>query len=322
MSDELSVALRELAAARATAPIVGGPATRVRAMRRRRRRRAAAALGAGTAALALLGFALTLQLGEDPDHPAGRRTSAVPPSVSASRSAATPMPVPGTLDLPGSDLTFDGRVMRILSKIDLPPGSTSTTSMTVVAKPVRMAVTVEVPSKGSAVVDVAHAVELRDGEGGPLYVGALAPDIRSFGDHDARGGVIGLSAEDAQWFYARIRLGASISVTTGSPPTVTPPTVTPSAPDPSAPDLSAPDLSASDLSASDLSASDLSASDLSASDLSAPAATASPADEAHVAAANGTASPVKAGHPVRPDGGCVVGRQGYQVRASAALSCQ
>ncbi|MFJ1808603.1 MULTISPECIES: hypothetical protein [unclassified Streptomyces] len=221
MSDELSAALRELAAARATAPIVGGPATRARAMYRRRRRRAAATLGAGTAALALLGFALTLHLGEDPDHPAGRGTSAAAPSGSAPPSAATPLPVSGTLDLPGSDLTFGGRVMPVLSTLDLRPGPTSTTPMTVVAKPVRIALAVQVPSKGRTVVNVAYVVELRDGEGGPLYVGTFPQDIEARGDYDVRGGVIALGAEDAQWFYARVRLGAGISVTTGPAPTPT-----------------------------------------------------------------------------------------------------
>ncbi|MFD9432641.1 hypothetical protein [Streptomyces sp. NPDC060002] len=222
MSDELSAALSELAATRATAPVVGGPATRARAMRRRRRRRTAATLGAGTAALALLGFALTLSLGEDPDHTAGPRTAAATPPVSAPPSAATPALVSGTLDLPGRDLTVGGRVMPILSTFDLLPGSTNTTPMTVVAKRVRIALAADVPSKGSTAVNVIDAVELRDGEGGPLYVGTFAPDIEARGEYDARGGVIVLDAEDAQWFYARISLGDSISVTTGTAPTATP----------------------------------------------------------------------------------------------------
>ncbi|WP_327184311.1 hypothetical protein [Streptomyces sp. NBC_01334] len=222
MSDELSAALRELAAARATAPIVGGPETRALAMRRRRRRRAATTLGAGTAALALLGFALTLHLGEGPDRPAGRGISAGASSGSAPPSSATPVPVSGTLDLPGSDLTFGGRVMPILSTFDLPPGPTSTTSMTVVAKPVRIAMAADVPSKGTTVVNVAYAVQLRDGKGGLLYVGAFAPDIEARGDYDVTAGVIALTTEDARWFHARIHLGTSLTVTTGPTPTATP----------------------------------------------------------------------------------------------------
>ncbi|MDQ0580853.1 hypothetical protein [Streptomyces rishiriensis] len=222
MSDELSAALRELADARATAPVVGGPATRALAIRRRRRRRAAATLGAGTAALALLGLALTLQLGGGRDYPAGRGTSAVTPSGSAPLSAATPAPAAGTLDLPGRDLTFGGRTMPILSTLDLSPGFTSTAPMTVVAKPVRIALAVDVLSEGSTVVNVMDVVELRDGEGGPLYVGAFTPDIKASGDYDVRGGVIALGAEDAQWFYARIGLGDTIAVTVGTAPAATP----------------------------------------------------------------------------------------------------
>ncbi|MFG3267269.1 MULTISPECIES: hypothetical protein [Streptomyces] len=229
MSDELSAALSELAAARATAPTVGGPATRARAMRRRRRRRAAATLGAGTAALALLGFALTLHLGEDPDHPAGRRTPAVAPSGPAPHSATAPAPVSGTLDVSGGDLTFGGRMMPILSTLDLPPGSTSTTPMTVVAKPVRIALAIDVPSEGRTVVNVVHVVELRDGKGSPLYVGTFPPDIEAREGYDARGAVIALRAEDAQWFHSRIHLGTSISVTTGPTPTATPSATAPGA---------------------------------------------------------------------------------------------
>ncbi|MPY60084.1 hypothetical protein [Streptomyces spongiae] len=70
---ELSTALRELAVTCATPPVVGGAEIRDRATRRRRRRRAAVTLGAGTAALALLAFALTLRFGEDPDHHAANR---------------------------------------------------------------------------------------------------------------------------------------------------------------------------------------------------------------------------------------------------------
>ncbi|WP_405967617.1 hypothetical protein OG613_25140 [Streptomyces sp. NBC_00015] len=244
MSDELSAALRELAAARATAPIVGGPATRARAMRRRRRRRAAATLGAGTAVLALLGFALTLHLGEDPDRPAGRGTAAGASSGSAPPSAATPTPVSGTLDLPGSYLTFGGRVMPILSTFDLLSGPTSTTPMTVVAKPVRIALAADLPAKGTTVVNVMYAVQLRDAKGGLLYVGAFAPDVEARGDYDVTAGVIALSTEDAQWFYARIHLGTNISVTTGPTPPATPSPNTPSPTTPS-PTTTAPATTAS-----------------------------------------------------------------------------
>ncbi|MEU5276179.1 hypothetical protein AB0G87_07190 [Streptomyces asoensis] len=218
MSDELSSALRELAADGTTAPVVGGPATRARALRRRRRRRTAAALGAGASALALVGFGLFLRLGGDPDGPAGSRTPAAASSRSLPPSPATPGAASGALDLPGLGLTVDGRAMPVLSKVDLPSGLPDGTSMTVVAKKIRTALTVDVIAKGYAVVNVTHAVELRAGEGAPLYVGTVAPDVEAGREYDVQGALIALDPEDAQWLYARIRLGDSITVTTRATP--------------------------------------------------------------------------------------------------------
>ncbi|MGW0884265.1 L,D-transpeptidase [Streptomyces sp. NPDC002671] len=216
MSDELSAALRELAATNEAPPAVGGAEIRDRAMRRRRRRRAVATLGAGAAALALLGFALTLHLGGNPDHPAGRRAPAATRPDSASPSAATPAPVSGTLDLPRRTLTFDGRVMPILSKLDVPLGSTN--PMTVVAKPVRAELTVDEFSNGRTMVNGPYAVELRAGADQPIYVGPFSPQLKALSD-----GWIGLASEDASWLFARVSIGDTISVRTGATPTIVPP---------------------------------------------------------------------------------------------------
>ncbi|MFC9291844.1 hypothetical protein [Streptomyces sp. NPDC057052] len=230
MADELSAALRELAAAHATAPVVGGPATRARAMRRVRRRRAAATLGAGTAALALLGLALGLHLGGDRDRPAGRRPAAVAPPRSTPPTTAGPTPVGSTLDLYGRTLTFGGRAMPILSESGALSGATS--PMTVVAKedPGEMPLDVprEGPTIGPTTVSVRYVVELRDGEGRPHYVGLFSPQLEALSDEDAEAGWIGLGAEDAGWFHTRVRLGDTFPVTTGKTPTQTQ-TATPSA---------------------------------------------------------------------------------------------
>ncbi|MFJ4691081.1 hypothetical protein [Streptomyces sp. NPDC088766] len=236
MADELSAALRELAAAHTAAPVVGGPATRARAMRRVRRRRAAAALGAGTAALALLGLALSLHLGGDRDHPAGRRPAAVapprstppstagPPSTATPPSTAGPTPVDGTLDLYGRTLTFGGRAMRILSESGALPGAAS--PMTVVAKEDKAEMPLDVPREGPTIgpttVSVRYVVELRDGEGRPHYVGLFSPQLKALSDADAKAGWIGLGAEDAEWFHTRVRLGDTFPVTTGTTPTAAP----------------------------------------------------------------------------------------------------
>ncbi|MEU3862109.1 hypothetical protein AB0F03_32910 [Streptomyces sp. NPDC028722] len=227
MADELSSALRELAAAQETAPVVGGPATRARAMRRRRRRRAAASLGAGTAALALLGFALSLHLGTAPDHPAGHR----PPAT------ASPTAFSDTLDLSRRTLTFDGRVMPVLSESDALRKAES--PMTVVTKedPREQSHHVSPGGRtiGPTVVSVRYVVELRDREGRPHYVGLFSPQLKALSD-DVGGGWIGLGAEDIQWLYARVRPGDTFSLTTGPTPT---PTATPSSAVP-APDSTAP----------------------------------------------------------------------------------
>lgn len=220
MSDELTDALRELAATHATQPVVGGAEIRGRAMRRRRRRRAAAGLGAGTAVLALLGFALTLQLRGDQDGPAGRQDPAATPSASALPSMATPAPVSGTLDASRQTLTFDGRVMPILTDFDALVVSTS--PLTVVAKQDARELTVDVVPKGRTVVNVPYAVELRDGEDQPLHVGTFTARLKALGDYDVKGGVIGLAAEDAEWFYARVRLGDTLSVRVDTQPAAEP----------------------------------------------------------------------------------------------------
>ncbi|MCF4139456.1 hypothetical protein L1856_25840 [Streptomyces sp. Tue 6430] len=229
MADELSAALGELAAAHATAPVVGGPATRARAIRRVRRRRTVATLGAGTAALALLGLALGLHPGGDRDGPAARRPAAVapprstPPSTANPPSTATPVPVGGTLDLYRRILTFGGRAMLALSESGALLGSAS--PMTVVAKDDRREMPFDVsregPTIGPTAVSVRYVVELRDGKDRPLYVGLFSPQFEDLGDKDVGGGWIGLGAEDARWFYARVRLGDTLPVTTGTTPTAT-----------------------------------------------------------------------------------------------------
>lgn len=223
MADELSAALRELAAAHATAPAVGGPATRARAMRRVRRRRTAATLGAGTAALALLGLALSLHPGGDRDDPDRRGPAAVAPPRSTPSPTAVPSPVVGMLDLSGRTLTFGGRAIPMLSESDALFGSTS--PMTVVAKedPGEMPLDTsrEGPAIGPTTVSVRYVVELRDGEGRPHYIGLFSTQLKDLSDND-EGGWIGLGPEDAEWFHTRVRLGDTFPVTTGTKPTATP----------------------------------------------------------------------------------------------------
>ncbi|MFJ7152379.1 hypothetical protein ACIQVT_30010 [Streptomyces sp. NPDC100445] len=216
MADELSAALHELAADQETAPVVGGPATRARAVRRRRRRRAAAGVGTGTAALALLGVALTLIPGGTPDrHPAAHR-----PSTPASPTPSTP----DRLDLSRHTLTFDGRVMPILSASDALLDAANPMTVVTKADPreMRLDVSPTDPPIGPTSVRVRYVVELRDGTGRPHQVGLTSPQLKALSADDAKGGWIGLGAADSKWFYTRVHPGDTLSLTTAPTQTATP----------------------------------------------------------------------------------------------------
>ncbi|MEJ8670333.1 hypothetical protein WKI71_23630 [Streptomyces sp. MS1.AVA.1] len=231
MSDELSAALRELAAAEATQSVAAGAEIRGRALRRRRHRRVAATLGAGTAGLTALAVALTLHLGGTPHDPDRLRTPAATPADPSAPSAPTPTspePVSGTLDLPRGTLTFGGRLMSVLWESAHDAPVIPTTSMTVVTKQEQRELPVDIPSKDRAVVDVPYVVELRDDKDQPLYVGAFTSQLKALTGFRVGGGLIALGAEDAKSFYARVGLGERISVSTGATPTADP-SVDPSA---------------------------------------------------------------------------------------------
>ncbi|MBA2807753.1 L,D-transpeptidase [Streptomyces sp. KM273126] len=223
MSDELSTRLRELAASQSIAPTVSGAGIRSRAVRRGRRRRAAAALGTGAVALAVVAFTLTLDLGADPDHPDRRRIPAA--TLSAPPSAATAVPVTGTVHLRGRTLTVGDRVMPISSGAVGTP--TPTGLMRVVATYDMREMAVDVSPEGRSAVKVLYVVELRDTEDEPVYVGALPDDLKALGTYDVTDGWIGLGADDAEWFSTRIRPGDHISVISTTPPTATLPTASP-----------------------------------------------------------------------------------------------
>ncbi|MFE6175230.1 hypothetical protein [Streptomyces sp. NPDC056464] len=223
MSDELSSALRELAASRATQPAVDGKAIRARAIRRRRRR-TAVALGAGTAALVLLGLALKPALDGHPDQPAAPRIpaadgTATGPERSLPPSSAAPAPVSGTLSLPERTLTVGGRVLPVLSAFD---GRTRLTgSLTVTAKHTERDLVVDVPSEGPLKVNVPYVVELRDTQGRLLRVGMYTKPL-ALGDPDTTGDWLGLDGADAKWFYSRVRLGDRMALRTVTAPSATP----------------------------------------------------------------------------------------------------
>ncbi|MEU6261267.1 hypothetical protein [Streptomyces sp. NPDC047043] len=221
MSNELPSALRELATAHETPPLVGGAEIRGRAIRRRHRRRTAVTLGAGAAALALAALALTLDLDGHPDRQGGARIPAAQaptgvPAQSVPPSQSAAVPVAGTLRLPGRTLTFGDRELSVLSAFESKVGYTGL--LTVVAKRESRTLPVDLPSKGPVRVSVPYVVELRDTKNQSLYIGTYTKPP-ALGGLTATSDWIGLGAADAKRLYAGIRIGDAIAPTATRTPT-------------------------------------------------------------------------------------------------------
>ncbi|SED93406.1 hypothetical protein SAMN05216489_04963 [Streptomyces sp. 3213] len=220
--DELTVSLRELAAEQEARPVLTGAQVRGRAVRRARRR-TAGTLGAAAVALALVGFALTLDLtGKENDgrQLPGTAAPAVPspsPSRSAlpSPSAASAVPAAGTLELTKRALFLGGRVMPLTSDSSNSPAFVG--PLTVYAKHDTKVVTVTDSTDGVGLyTEVTLAVELRDAANTPVYVGVTRSyKGKSLGEQGTNntGGWIGLAGADAKWFYQNAKIGTVISVT-------------------------------------------------------------------------------------------------------------
>ncbi|CAL9426883.1 hypothetical protein [Streptomyces sp. enrichment culture] len=214
MSDELTGALRELAALHEVPPPLPAAELRDRARRRSRRRRAGLVLG--TAAMAACAVTVVI-LALHTDHPAGKRhrpgatpaTSPVParpPTASASARAPRPS---GRLDVDLRTLTLADRVLRVDLRAAgrIPPG----TRLTVVAR-ISGAV---LPLKSRTEVrevKVPYLVELRAPGGAPVYAGALSFDAKVLRALSGTTGWVGLSARDAQWLHDRLRDGDQIEL--------------------------------------------------------------------------------------------------------------
>ncbi|MBM4828615.1 hypothetical protein ACH4UX_30775 [Streptomyces althioticus] len=209
MSDELSGALRELAARYETPPPLPAAEVRDRARRRSRRRRAGLALGtAATAACAVTVVSLALHT----DHPAGKRHHPGATPVTSPAPARTPTASPrpsGRLDVDLRTLTLADRVLRVDLRAAgrFPPG----TRLTVVARtsgavlPLRSRTEVRE-------VKVPYLVELRAPGGRPVYAGALSFDAKVLRALSGTTGWVGLSARDAEWLHDRLRDGDQIEL--------------------------------------------------------------------------------------------------------------
>ncbi|RPE42901.1 hypothetical protein EDD90_6067 [Streptomyces sp. Ag109_O5-1] len=222
MSDELTRALRELAAQNETPPTVAGTQIRSLAARRTRRRRTTLALGTGAAALALAAVALTLNTGTDtgPDHrppaatphltspaPSPSTSGSPAPSPSASGSpapsvSAVPTAIIGTVDFEKHTLTIDGRTVPIAAGS---PTLLSAGVMTVTAKLNLDRDSVAALPKTACKTADPHVVELRDTGRTSIYVGA-------FSCSDDSGARIRLDTKDAVWLYKSLKPGDVIAV--------------------------------------------------------------------------------------------------------------
>ncbi|MDH6214837.1 L,D-transpeptidase [Streptomyces pseudovenezuelae] len=222
---ELSGALREFAARHETSPALTGAEVRGRAAVRRARRRVTGTLVAATAALALVAFALTLDLTNSTNSasPAGsgtqRQIPAATPSAAQSASA-TVSPVPRTPVTAGSvDL---GKGIMIVGKRVMPLTDGSPNTPKVVGpltvydrRPEVKTLTVTTPTGDARYnAEISYVVELRDADNMPVYVGAaLRFDKENVGRYATSAGWIDLDESDAKWFYASVKPGTAIEVT-------------------------------------------------------------------------------------------------------------
>ncbi|MFJ2891466.1 hypothetical protein ACIO53_36035 [Streptomyces sp. NPDC087305] len=230
---ELSVALRQFAARNETYSPLTGAQVRGRAARRARRR-VTGILVAATAAVALVAYASTLDL-TDSSNPRHSTQPAAPGYENgipaATTTAETPVPSPATPSVEPSTpvranpvvgtLSLDKRVMFIGKRIiSLSNSSTNTPKFTgpltvYDRRPDIKLVSVANPADGSRYnAEISYAVELRDADNTPVYVGAaLRYDKENVGGSGGSGGWIDLSASDAKWFYTSMKTGTSLAVT-------------------------------------------------------------------------------------------------------------
>ncbi|MFE9770915.1 hypothetical protein ACFYOV_04375 [Streptomyces sp. NPDC005931] len=216
MSDELTAALRQLAARHETPPLVTASEVRARATRRSRRRRATAVVGLATVAGTLAVITLTPP-GDDPDNdrqvPATASDTPTP-TATTPRPALTP---PGVLDLGRHTLTVGARVMRVDTHSfgAMPPGG----ELTVTVKHQVLVL----PEAAEAAKDpygmkIPYVVELRADDRSPVYAGALGSDTKALAALAPATDWIGLTERDAEWLYSRTRKGDRVRVTSTVPP--------------------------------------------------------------------------------------------------------
>lgn len=216
MSDELTAALRALAAQHETPPCVDATEIRSRARRRYRRRRVFVALSTAAMTVCVMtAVAFTLHSPDPVDSRHRTDTASDTPVPSAVVPPRAPRPS-GQLDLGLRALTVRDRVLRVDSRSfdRLPPG----TRLTVVSKEDTAVLPLEGRPRRRA-VRVPHVVELRTPDGEPVYAGALDPVTRGFAGFLGRTDWLDMSPVDAEWFYDQVHEGDGIELTSPAPAT-------------------------------------------------------------------------------------------------------
>ncbi|MGW6530684.1 L,D-transpeptidase [Streptomyces venezuelae] len=207
MPDDLTSALHDLAADRATPPPVSGAEIRRRAVLRGRRRRAVAA--GATLATAAVAVTVVAGLLTGPDD--GPRPHRKPAPV-ATDSAREPA---ATVDLSRHRMTLEGRELPVSAGTSAHP--TPTGRMTVVATYPKKRMTGENVSLDDYDLTLPWVVELRTPDGGTNYVVALTYNEKAPGHMDVTKGWIGLREDDARTFHESVEPGDVITVRTGRP---------------------------------------------------------------------------------------------------------
>ncbi|MEU6124035.1 L,D-transpeptidase [Streptomyces sp. NPDC047123] len=204
MSDDLSAALRDLAADHQTPPPGPGAEIRRRAVRRRRRRRTAVA----GAALATAAVAVTVTAGllSGPDDRPHRRPA--PVATDGTRAPAA------TVDLSRHRMTVGDRTLPVSAGSARHP--TPAGRMTVVAlhREKRLPAG-DFGLGGEYDLTLPWVVELRTPDGRTNYVVALTYDEKAPGERDITRGWLGLRTADARLLHDRLAPGDVIVVRTG-----------------------------------------------------------------------------------------------------------
>ncbi|MEU7580650.1 L,D-transpeptidase [Streptomyces sp. NPDC041068] len=204
MSDDLTSALKDLAADhQSPAPVAGAEIRRRATVRRRRRRTAYAGAALVTAAVAATVTAGLLSGSDD-------RTRERPAPVATD---GTGKPA-ATVDLSRRRMTVGGRELPVSGGTTQHPTPTGRLTVVATHREKRMPAG-DFGLGGEYDLKLPWVIELRTPDGGTNYVVAMTYDEKAPGTRDITRGWIGLRPDDARWLHDRLEPGDVIAVTAG-----------------------------------------------------------------------------------------------------------